>query len=135
MERWLKNLNRFKQEINPRNVDHGNIKKIKISKKSAKNHRKDTKARVDKHPLISYIQDMKEKTITITVDGTNPGQWSNLLLELNIMKKAWRSFGVSIDLKAPGIRNIIEWGNRTGDYVRPNRQNSKRLQQNKRSKT
>ena len=47
---------------------------------------------------------MKEKTITITVDGTNPGQWSNLLLELNIMKKAWRSFGVSIDLKAPGIR-------------------------------
>ena len=54
---------------------------------------------------------MKEKTITITVDGTNPGQWSNLLLELNIMKKAWRPFGVNIDLKAPGIKNIIEWGN------------------------
>ena len=78
---------------------------------------------------------MKEKTITITVDGTNPGQWSNLLLELNIMKKAWRSFGVSIDLKAPGIRNIIESGNSTGDYVRPNRQNSKRVQQNKKSRT
>jgi hypothetical protein len=78
---------------------------------------------------------MKEKTITIKVDGTNPGQWSNLLLELNIMKKAWRSFGVNIDLKAPGIKNIIEWGNRTGEYVRPNRKNSKRVQQNKRSKT
>ena len=78
---------------------------------------------------------MKEKTITITVDGTNQGQWSNLLLELNLMKKAWRSFGVDITLKAPGIKSIIEWGNRTGDYVRPTRQNSKRVQQNKRSRT
>ncbi len=83
------------------------------------------KVRVDKHPLVSYIQDMKEKTIKITVDGTNPGQWSNLLLELNIMKKAWRPFGVNIDLKAPGIKNIIEWGNRTGDYVRPTRKKKK----------
>jgi len=71
------------------------------------------------YPKISYILDMKEKIITIKVDGTNPGQWSNLLLELNIMKKAWRSFGVNIDLKAPGIKSIIEWGNKTGEYVRP----------------
>ncbi len=55
---------------------------------------------------------MKEKTITIKVDGTNPGQWSNLLLELNIIKKAWRSFGVNIDLKAPGIKKIIAHGTR-----------------------
>ena len=68
---------------------------------------------------------MKEKTITIKVDGTNPGQWSNLLLELNIMKKAWRSFGVDIDLKAPGIKSIIEWGTRNNDYIRPTRQNKK----------
>ena len=77
----------------------------------------------------------KEKTITITVDGTNPGQWSNLLLELNIIKKAWRSFGVDIDLKAPGIKSVIEWGNRTGDYVKPIRQNSKRVQPNKKTRT
>jgi len=77
---------------------------------------------------------MKEKTITITVNGTNPGQWSNLLLELNIIKKAWRPFGVDMTLKAPGIKSIIEWGNRNGEYVRP-RQNSKRVQQNKKSKT
>ena len=68
---------------------------------------------------------MKEKTITITVDGTNPGQWSNLILELNIMKKAWRPFGVNIDLKTPGVKNIIEWGNRTGEYDRPNRKKKK----------
>jgi hypothetical protein len=56
MERWLNKVsNSSHPVISPRNVDHGNIKKIKISKKSAKNHKKDTKARVDKHPLISYI--------------------------------------------------------------------------------
>jgi hypothetical protein len=56
MERWLdKVLNSLHPVISPRNVDHGNIKKIKISKKSAKNHRKDTKDRVDKHPVLSYI--------------------------------------------------------------------------------
>jgi hypothetical protein len=56
MERWLnKVLSFIHLEINPRNVDHGLIKKIKISKKSAKNHKKDTKARVDKRPLVSYI--------------------------------------------------------------------------------
>ena len=75
---------------------------------------------------------MKEKTITITVDGTNQGQWSNLLLELNLMKKAWRSFGVDITLKAPGIKNIIEWGTRNNDYIRPTRQASKRVQQKQR---
>jgi hypothetical protein len=75
---------------------------------------------------------MKEKTITITVDGTNQGQWSNLLLELNLIKKAWRSFGVDITLKAPGIKNIIEWGTRNNDYIRPTRQASKQVQQKQR---
>jgi hypothetical protein len=78
---------------------------------------------------------MKEKTITITVDGTNQGQWSNLLLELNLMKKAWRPFGVNMTFKAPGIKNIIEWGTRNNDYIRPTRRNSKQIQQNKRSRT
>jgi hypothetical protein len=30
-------------------------------------------------------------------------------------------------LKAPGIKNIIEWGTKNNEYVRP-RQNSKRVQ-------
>mgnify|MGYP003154497107 CR=1 FL=1 len=57
---------------------------------------------------------MKEKTITIKVSNTNQGQWANLLLELNIMKKAWKSFGVHMDIKAPGIKNVILWGTRGG---------------------
>jgi hypothetical protein len=78
---------------------------------------------------------MKEKTITIKVDGASQGQWSNLLLEFNLIKKSWKSYGVDISLKAPNLKNVIEWGTRVNDYSRPNRQNSKRIQQNKRSRT
>tara|TARA_R100001443_G_scaffold792_1_gene3140 strand:+ start:2120 stop:2356 length:237 start_codon:yes stop_codon:yes gene_type:complete len=77
---------------------------------------------------------MKEKNISVIVSGASQGQWSNLILELNIMKKAWRSYGVNINLKAPGIKNIIEWGNKTHDYTRPTRHISKRVQQNKKSR-
>jgi hypothetical protein len=56
VERWLnKVLNSIHLVINPRNVDHDNIKKIKISKKNVKKNRLVTKARVDKNPPISYI--------------------------------------------------------------------------------
>ena len=53
---------------------------------------------------------MKEKIITMKVNGASQGQWSNLLLELNLIRKAWKPYGVDISLKAPGIRNTIEWG-------------------------
>ena len=77
---------------------------------------------------------MKEKIITIKVDGANQGQWSNLLLEFNIIKQAWKSYGVDLTLKAPGLKNILLWGTKVNDYTRPTRQVSKRVQQNKRSK-
>ena len=84
-------------------------KKIKISKKSAKNHKKDTKARVDKHPKISYSQDMKEKQLTITSKDITQKQWSNLVLELNLIKKAWAQYA-TLDIKCPGIKKIISHG-------------------------
>ena len=77
---------------------------------------------------------MKEKIITIKVDGASQGQWSNLLLEFNIIKQAWKSYGVDLTLKAPGLKNILLWGTKVNDYTRPTRQVSKRVQQNKRSK-
>jgi len=58
---------------------------------------------------------MKEKIITIKVDGALQGQWSHLLLELNLMKKAWKSFGVNIDMKAPGLKNVLTHGTRVND--------------------
>jgi len=56
MERWLNKVsNSSHPVISPRNVDHGNIKKIKISRKNVKNHKKDTKVKVDnilKYPTL-----------------------------------------------------------------------------------
>ena len=75
---------------------------------------------------------MKEKIITIKVNGASQGQWSNLLLELNLIKKAWKSYGVDLPLKAPGLKNTIEWGTRLNDYVRPSRRPGKRVQSNQR---
>jgi len=74
---------------------------------------------------------MKEKTITIKTTVTNQGQWANLLLELNIMKKAWKSFGVHMDIKAPGIKNVILWGTRNNEFNKGIRYNSKPLSKNK----
>ena len=75
---------------------------------------------------------MKDKTITIKTTCTNQGQWANLLLELNIMKKAWKSFGVGMDIKAPGLKNVILWGTRSNEHIKGTRYNSKPLSQNKR---
>ena len=58
---------------------------------------------------------MKEKNITIKVEGAAQGQWSSLLLELNLMKKAWRSYGVDINIKAPGLKNVLTHGTRVND--------------------
>ena len=55
---------------------------------------------------------MKEKIITIKPKGINQKQWSILLLELNLIKKAWKSYGVDMQLTAPGLKRIIDWGTR-----------------------
>ena len=49
---------------------------------------------------------MKEKIITLKIDGALQGQWSSLLLELNLMKQAWKSYGVDIDMKAPRLCQV-----------------------------
>ena len=53
---------------------------------------------------------MKEKVITIKPKGITQKQWSILLLELNMMKNALRPYGVNIEMSAPGLKRIIEWG-------------------------
>ena len=58
---------------------------------------------------------MKEKIITLKIEGAAQGQWSSLLLELNLMKKAWRSYGVDINIKAPGLKNVLTHGTRVND--------------------
>ena len=56
---------------------------------------------------------MKEKVITIKPKGISQKQWANLLLELNLMKKAWKSYGVDMHISAPGLKNIIKWGTKS----------------------
>ena len=75
---------------------------------------------------------MKEKIITIKVNGASQGQWSNLLLELNLICKAWKTYGVDMSLKASGLKNAIEWGTKVNDYTRPSRRPGKRVSSNKR---
>jgi len=57
---------------------------------------------------------MKEKVITIKPKGISQKQYSNFLLELNLMKKAWKPYGVNVEISAPGLRKIILFGTRTG---------------------
>ena len=58
---------------------------------------------------------MKGKKVTVFAKGASIKQWSDLILELNLMKKAWYRYGVTIDLQAPEIKKIIRWGTRKYD--------------------
>ena len=54
------------------------------------------------------------KTVTIHLEGASQGQWSTFLLELNLMKKAWKRYGVNATLKAPSLKKIITLGTSNG---------------------
>ena len=58
---------------------------------------------------------MKEKIITIKVKDITSNQWSNLLLELNLVKKAWKPYGVNVEIKASGLKNVLKWGTTVHD--------------------
>ena len=53
---------------------------------------------------------MKDKIITIKPKGISQKQWAILLVELNIMRKAWKPYGVDIQMSAPGLKRIVDWG-------------------------
>ena len=60
------------------------------------------------------------KEIKIKVSNISNKQWSNLLIELNLLREMWRRFGPKLDIKAQNFNKIIKWGKRkhgedTGD--------------------
>ena len=57
---------------------------------------------------------MKEKTLTITSNNITQKQWSNLILELNLIKKSWANYA-TLELQGPGVRKIIAHGTRNFD--------------------
>ncbi len=74
------------------------------------------------------------KKLVLGIVGINQKQWANFVLELNLMKKAWKRYGVDVKIVGKNVKKIIEWGNKTGEYSRQFGQDSESLEQNKRSK-
>jgi len=56
------------------------------------------------------------KKVTITSKDISIKQWSNLLLELNLIKKAWKPFA-TLEMQATGIKKIISWGTKNPDDI------------------
>jgi len=56
---------------------------------------------------------MKEKKLTISSKDITQKQWSNLILELNLIKKEWHKYA-NLEIQAPGIKKILAWG--TSNY-------------------
>ena len=56
------------------------------------------------------------KKITITSKDISTKQWTNLLLELNLIKKAWKPYA-TLEMQATGIKKIIAWGTKNPDDI------------------
>jgi len=50
------------------------------------------------------------KEVHIKVSNISQKQWASLLLELNLVKSAWRRFGPNINIKARNFNKIVRWG-------------------------
>ena len=50
------------------------------------------------------------KEINIKIKNITPKQWANFLIELNLMRTAWKGFGPDIEIKAKNFQRIITWG-------------------------
>ena len=55
---------------------------------------------------------MKDKSINLKIKNITQKQWSNLILELNLITKAWAPYA-KLNLHAPGIKKVIAHGTRT----------------------
>jgi len=52
------------------------------------------------------------KKVTITSKDISQKQWSNLLLELNIIKEEWRNYA-KLEIQATGLKKILAAGQKT----------------------
>ena len=76
---------------------------------------------------------MKDREINIKVENITTKQWTNLLIELNLVSEAWKPYGPKLTLAAKNLDRIIKWGKRRHDD-KEDRQHSKTMGKNKRSK-
>ena len=61
---------------------------------------------------------MKEKIITVKIKSGSSKQYSSLLLELNLVKQAWKSYGVDMQISAPGLKSALSWGTTVNDKTK-----------------
>jgi len=54
------------------------------------------------------------KKMIITSKDITQKQWSNLVLEMNLIKTAWKPYA-KLELQGPGIKKIIAHGTRNFD--------------------
>ena len=57
---------------------------------------------------------MRERKLIISSRNITTKQWTNLLIELNLIKEAWKPYA-KIEIQAPGLKKIIAFGRNTGD--------------------
>jgi hypothetical protein len=50
------------------------------------------------------------KQVTLKVNNISTGQWSTLLLELNLVAQNWKRFGPEIELQATSLKRILDHG-------------------------
>ena len=50
------------------------------------------------------------KEAHITVKNITNKQWVNLLLELNLVRGAWKRYGPDIKIRTKNFDRIIKWG-------------------------
>ena len=65
---------------------------------------------------------MKDKKIIISAKGASVKQFSDVILELNLMKKAWHRYCVTINIQTPGINKIISYGKKKYDAKYPSKE-------------
>jgi len=76
---------------------------------------------------------MKDREINIKVANITPKQWTNLVIELNLMVEAWKPYGPKIKLKTRNFDRIIKWGRSKNDTFGKNRRSGSKLESNEES--
>ena len=54
------------------------------------------------------------KKVTITSKNISAKQWTNLILELNLIKKQWKQYA-TLDISERGLEKILAFGTKTYD--------------------
>ena len=54
------------------------------------------------------------KKLTISSDNISLKQWNVLLLELNMITRAWKPYA-NLKLEAKGLKKVITWGTKSYD--------------------